>query len=596
MRAPLGGVLTQPKAVVTPNQTFSGKQLTSLSTANCLTAAGTTAPTIGQNQTLVALFYWVPGAPVAHIATLWKAFANAAGLVGWILQWSNVSQSGGPANNLYFSMLNGATSQSVVLGVPVQGINAVAITRTAANHIRTSLNGAAIVDTALTLTPSNPAAGSTHSIGQGYTGANGWDANGGVFHLVGLNRLASDAELVAWSLTPYPTTPQSRYNLPASLTGDAAVTFDWLASRDWNGVAGTSTSHGSSPVTFTVVGAPTLPAISEVHVSDLSGTALADKYVSLAQRSQIDGAAYWQSNCYDRIRSPTAQPQIGLEYENTENPATALASVLNSERAAVYVTGAWVADLPTTTPVARTKTLVWLQLAAFNAAVPTGEIDIWQPAVEDPTVSGAGRVGGYLVGATLPQAPTNPVANESFTIYGDSVSVSYFANTGGGAWAARTRAAFPTAGGPGQVIVEAYGGRSLYVDTWGGLATQIAAFGAKLLAECQQVAGTKYLVCWIGYNDSVRIGTTWVSAAAFKAAYQAVINFVHAADPSILISVLNLPQAGAGPAALNAQIATMINCTLIDTTGWGITFVDGVHPDAASQITIFNNIKAAIGY
>jgi hypothetical protein len=567
---------------VANNVTFSGAQIASLSSTVNLSAAGTNAPAVQASKTIVVLFWWSAGTSPAYVAGLWEAL-DVPGLNGWALAWNNAVTA------INISVFNGATSQNITIGAPVAGLNCIAITVTAGNSMHVSLNGAAAVATALTISPTVPGASATHSIGKGHSAFHGWDV-GGILHTVALNRAASDAEIVAWSGVVYPTVAANRYALPASLTTDSAVTFDWLASRDWNGIAGTSTSQGTIPVTFTVNGAVALTAMSESYTTNLTN-AFADSLSAVPVAAPVGSGNYYKANTFGRIRftAPINQPQIAVAYIN--NDATAGAAAV--ERAPVYKDGAWLVDVPSA-PTQTSIALTWVQLSAYNVALAAHTVDVWAPETEDPTAAGGTPLGGYLAGVVTGAAPTFNVTrpNKGLTCYGDSVTCSSFANTGGTGWVARVRQDFPTAGGPGGVTVEAFGGRRLFDDVGGIGAPNAATFAAKLVSECQlATTSSKTLLIWIGVND---LGSSAYTAGQFGTALQALINAVTALDSQIAIFVMNLPQ----PSRLgyNATIATLTGCTKIDCTGWGITFSDGLHPDAASQSTIKTNLKTALAY
>jgi hypothetical protein len=126
-----------------------------------------------------------------------------------------------------------------------------AITWLAAGGLRISRNGAAVVSVAAAVGYTPPGGSSVHRIGRWQQA--GWPADGlAVAALSAWDGELSDAQLQAVYGTGYDTLH------PA---GAPTRLLHWHAGRDWDGAAPTSTSGGTAPATYTVVGAPTREVI-----------------------------------------------------------------------------------------------------------------------------------------------------------------------------------------------------------------------------------------------------------------------------------------------------------------------------------------------
>lgn len=202
--------------------------------------AGAVGPPFGPGKSLAVAVR--REAPAVGSDVVW-GFSGPSDATGWYLYASatwQVSLDGTGYINLGISADDA-----------VGTLTTLAITWTAAGGLRVSRNGAAVVAVAGGLTWTPPGGTSVHRIGR-WQGA-GWPADGlAVAALSAWDGELSDAQLQAVHGTGYDTLH------PA---GAPTRLLHWHAGRDWDGVAPTSTSGGSSPVTYTVVGSPTREVI-----------------------------------------------------------------------------------------------------------------------------------------------------------------------------------------------------------------------------------------------------------------------------------------------------------------------------------------------
>ena len=82
----------------------------------------------------------------------------------------------------------------------------------------------------------------------------------------------------------------------------------------------------------------------------------------------------------------------------------------------------------------------------------------------------------------------------------------------------------------------------------------------------------------MGTNDSA------ATSMVFQNAYQACINRIQTKYPGVTIFCM-LPFNGVKNTEIQAVVNGSANTVFIDTTGWGVTYVDGIHPDTNGSIT-----------
>jgi hypothetical protein len=168
---------------------------------------------------------------------------TAGGTPGWSL-WTDgtwkVSRNGFPIDTL-------VSSED-----PAGALVTLAVTWVASDgSLRLSRNGAAVVSVPGSAVYSPPDGTSVHDLGRWVTAGFPADAFA-VAALSAWDGELTDAQLQAVHGDGYDTLH------PA---GAPTRLLHWHAGRDWDGAAPTSTSGGSSPVTYTVVGAPTREVI-----------------------------------------------------------------------------------------------------------------------------------------------------------------------------------------------------------------------------------------------------------------------------------------------------------------------------------------------
>ncbi|MRM77562.1 DUF2479 domain-containing protein [Lactococcus lactis subsp. cremoris] len=87
-----------------------------------------------------------------------------------------------------------------------------------------------------------------------------------------------------------------------------------------------------------------------------------------------------------------------------------------------------------------------------------------------------------------------------------------------------------------------------------------------------------FIVVNMGTNDSA------ATSMVFQNAYQACINRIQTKYPGVTIFCM-LPFNGVKNTEIQAVVNGSANTVFIDTTGWGVTYVDGIHPDTNGSIT-----------
>lgn len=198
--------------------------------------------------------------------------------------------------------------------------------------------------------------------------------------------------------------------------------------------------------------------------------------------------------------------------------------------------------------------------------------------------------------APITQGNLNPT--NRILIYGDSIAVGGNAtgSTQYNAWAMKVRAAYA----PDSVALEAWGSRSLHEDC--SSAPLQAAFVVAMAAYAPE-----RIWLAIGTND---YGLNKWSAAAFGAAYAALLDGLHAALPSatiycqspILRSTETANGSGSTMGNYRTQISTAASarsgyCTFVDGTAFMTTgsLADGVHPTSAGHALYATAVQTVLG-
>lgn len=316
----------------------------------------------------------------------------------------------------------------------------------------------------------------------------------------------------------YTYTNANRLQLGTEITGDAATVVEWNAKRDWDGTASTTTTLGSSPITFSVTGTPTLRALDEIRIPVTSGMMWDGKMALSGAR-----AGYKIHNTYNRIKVQTDARYIGLEYYSTQYLGNIGYSVF----------GAWVNG--------SYQTSVGAQMAEKNIhydiplAVGSSKIvELLEGPGQLGTVNSQSEIlGTFFQAIRLPlntnstlktsTAPTNRLVT-----LGDSILTGFYATTPiQAALTPLLRADSATTGF--DVTSHSWGSNSLYYMAKD--APTLAASVASIVAELN-ATGRNVVWLELGTND---YGFNYWNAATFGTAYAAFVDAIHAAAPNAQI-------------------------------------------------------------
>lgn len=552
--------------------THTGSRAQSFSNANYFSETSGNGPQIGPSKTLVFLID-----NVSSSGGFFWCHENAAGTRGFSI---GLSASGSDAQvTLQIKGGSNFTSNAIV-----RGRVAVAVTCTAAGSYRMSVNGRTVqVLGAATYTPA--IATDSHLIGnsRAYLG-NVWaPMSGGVCEVLALNREATDNELTTWSGI---ANADNRMALSSSLTGDADVTFWWKAGTHWDGSAASSVSGGSSPVTFTKNGTPTLATATDRRF------VFGNAYYHDSVKATASGATpnnYFKRDPFARVKFTTSATRIALDLITPSG---------SNSGVGLRVNGTFVAEYQ----AAQSDSARWTRELALSA----GADKVVEIVEGQRTDIGSGVVVGSAVqavreidGATItPVRATAPASR--LVVYGDSISVGYSAtNPTDAGWTMLVRGDYP-----GGVTVIGHASRALYTD--GSTADARTAFAATLVNACQSSAGTRLLWLAIGTND---YGLAHWNAANFGTAYADLLDKIRALDSSIVIYAQS-------PLTRTTETANAFGSTLpdyrtqIETAATArpsyVTYVhgpntaptlgDGLHPTTAGHATVKAWVKTTIGY
>jgi lysophospholipase L1-like esterase len=272
-----------------------------------------------------------------------------------------------------------------------------------------------------------------------------------------------------------------------------------------------------------------------------------------------------------------------------------------------YVDGVWNTNLTPTAGGGLQVLHLPLDGLAHNVDVVTGFVNFQ-------------TTGNFLTGYDT-RATKRAIAapTRRFVLYGDSIGRGAAASPNDQlSWFSRSRLVYP-----GRMAMEAWGGRRLFDDTTataGGFAN-VSLLAARLVALAQLGGATTTREIWIeqGYND---YGTAPWTAASFGTSYAALLDAIHAADPTIhiwaqtlLITGTEATVNGLGdlPSAFRTQVTTAVStrtgfCTLVVGTNLmtaGGLNGDGVHPTTAGHQAIYDgsgafggsiNVRGVVGF
>ncbi len=410
--------------------------------------------------------------------------------------------------------------------------------------------------------------------------------SGGVLSVSMANEELTDADVRAYSSQ---VGSVNRLVANPAFTALASNEFDWNAYRDWNGIASTSVSHGSAPVTFTVGGTVTRTDFSEVRYATVQ--AMYDDSKIETPTTSDYGETFTRRNAYARLNVTASGDRVSFEAGATAGNGTFGAGYASI---GVYSNGTFVDQQVWNTGELIRCSDVMLSAGA-NKSVDVNEGGQWLQTEPRGTYVTAMRV---RVGDTLnhPAAPTKRTL-----LFVDSIGTGFKA----------TNLAYE---GTGMLL--RYGGTagSVSVFGWGSATTKNFMGDASLrtevvgqiLALCNATV-TNQVMVQIGTND---YGLAVWTVAAYKAAWKAVIQAVHLAKPSVkFIFVSPIQRISPDTEAANgngdtlgdlrtaqSEIAAEETFTTYHNGGGGAIIDDanldgdGIHPkDAAAQLQLATN-------
>jgi len=227
----------------------------------------------------------------------------AAGGKGWVLE------RGTSSDILYLTSWDGIGYVAINTGTRL-GVRQIAITWKAAdNHVVVSLDGGAAVDVGSLVTPSSDGTcvvcvGSPASTGNLYADSL---KTGSICAFGMIASELSSANLALASASMNGATPNNRFILPSLF---ASPVVDFNTYRDWNGVAATITTLGSSPVTLAVTGAITKTDTSEVYYAT-SAAMYHDNGLNVSETYAV------RHNAFARIRFTTSLRRLAIHQTST---------------------------------------------------------------------------------------------------------------------------------------------------------------------------------------------------------------------------------------------------------------------------------------
>lgn len=197
-----------------------------------------------------------------------------------------------------------------------------------------------------------------------------------------------------------------------------------------------------------------------------------------------------------------------------------------------------------------------------------------------------------------------PAVTRRLVCYGDSITVGGAASPPGQlCWFNLIRAIYP-----GAASQEAWGGRQLWDDCGTGSGqsgfASVTLLAARLLGLMFGATGRHDYWIAIGIND---VGAGNFTSAQFETNYSALLDAIHAADPTANIYAQSmLTNQGAWTTAISTAAAGRSYCTIVDGTTLtdGAGFLDGIHPTTAGHQAYAlgtgahagtNSVKATLG-
>lgn len=572
--------------------TFNGYEYSGFSGGNNFTAAGTsTGTTFHDQETAIVLF------------TVDTPFSGSGGIVGNADAGNTRGWAIGVSTNMI--VVNWATGVLVHLATPKAGVNCL-VASIHDGALWASLNGGPIVkSTAAVASILDPDGTCTFSIGTAF--GQPW-TNGGVLAAAGLSRAASGADMTRWSAMVFPTPPASRFDMPPDVVSDAALKWYW-SGRFITTVYG----FGFSPAfTLTKNGTPTKSVRTERWYRNPAPLML-DTAPPIVDTHGVPRGSPMARIAYT---APAAQPDLCLgiycdDVLNWDNDDT---GVLVDGSAYTVVPSVSNGTYPSTTGQVPDGQLryYWLTYATNAAPNISHHVEIITGSQTQGGASGSsvGKNGGYVVElvAGVTQAFDGPACNKRLVLVGDDFIIGQDGLLPHNTQILTTliRGDFPTTGGPGRVTAEAAVERSLFgIYTAGG--NSVLPFARQIVADGIEGGPSTVLVyIQLGLRDYTF--AQW-GVAAFGAQYQALINAVHALQPTWSIYAQKLIQVnidaianaeGDTGAAYNAAIGALTGCTVVDARVPNAISFQGfspqIVPSPAGTAAWKANIKLAIGY
>lgn len=488
---------------------------------------------------------------------------------GWVIE------RGGSSNILYLTNWNASGYVALTSAIGL-GVRQIAITwRASDNHVLVSINGSTATDVGALVAPNSDATcvvGIGSSVAAGSLYADSFDT--GAVGCVGLIATElSGANLALASNPMNGTTPLNRFTLPSQYTSPVV---DFNAYRDWNGVATTITTQGSSPITFAVTGAISKVDTSEVYYAT-SANMYHDNGLNVSETYAI------RHNAFARIRFTTSSRRLAIHQTST------IFSAYTGSFASIGIfNGGAYASLSTSTVVNTSQVI--------DSTMPAGAsktIDL----IEGTQAEVAGQVyGTFMSGIRLPvdaviTAPTPP-ANR-VVVMGDSIMNGYITTNA----QSDNPVKILRAGYSGQLTLLGWGSATAYQFTQSAnRAAWVAAVAAMMNG-----ASTNKLLVELMTND---YGLNAQSSANYATNLGAFLDDLKVAVPTLEVKLFSaIARIAPASEAANASGSTLGNYRtaasgLTSGRAW-VTYTDGsavvsganmntdgIHPNTAGAAQI----------
>jgi len=593
----LWSVLLPPDLVAVSTAAASVGKWSSSSVKMTVTGGG---PDFVANTTIVVAFEAYQAAhtnadlPFTGTQTI---VSNSTGGTGWRLDM-------GASGALSLKMTTGATFNLPNIVAP--GLNVICFTVTGAGAIRVSQNGTSPVQLAAAgfVYVSAAAAGqyivggvNTALVGSGQPAVNCTT----LYVAVKGTTAESDANIQFISTQVNQT---ERYLPSAVVSGGLGSLVSLWQATDWDGVSGTTTAgSGSSPTTWTVLGAPTKNTIEAENIYVPPEAAFADTHLLLTRNYLGSANPYKLRNPMARVsfRLTGVPSRIGqmVAYDALDTSVTNIGQQCTGLRVGLdpVSVGVWANESH------QLRSTDWLP-GTFPAST---EYEMIDGIGADPDFSGTRR-GVCIQKIRVPSS--TPIVSwitntappvDRLVIYGDSIVAGLKALAPCTAsWAMMVRAY------RGSILSDGVGGRA-----WFNVCHNAGAINAAIAEIIQEVDGTGTNQIWfaLGTND---YGLSLWTAAAMQTALGTFIDALHAALPTVTIflatPIPRVPETANAvgstlpnyrTAIANVQATRAAYCTLVDGTTLcttGLLNTDNVHPTQVGHAYMQQKIQPILGY